>query len=237
MLRRLISRSFLAVVAVVALAQFDQPSTAAPGGGVVIRGAHSGSHLRLKVRGQRLVVKGHLARKRPVGCRFVKRRRKATCRLIGASSLVVDMGPSGDLVEVLERLPLPLTVYLGGGPDKFFGNGERDVCVAQGARRNRCVGRGGDDVCITGPRNTDCVGGPGNDVCNAGSGSDGCWGGPGRDVCRMGRGEDGCHGDGGDDLLFGGSDSDRLYGGAGFDYCDGGPGVGRSRACEAGPRR
>jgi hypothetical protein len=223
-------------VAVLALAQLDQPSAAAPGGSVVIRGAHSGSHLRLKLRGQRLEIKGLMARKGQVGCHFTNRHRAAACRLSGVAAIVVDTGPSGDAVEILDRLPVPLMAYLGGGSDKFIGNGERDFCYPGGARRNRCVGGGGDDVCITGPRNTDCIGGPGNDLCKSDSGSDGCWGGPGRDVCQMGPRQDGCHGDGGRDVLFGGSGGDRLYGGGGLDYCDGGPGVGRSRGCEAGPR-
>jgi len=226
----------LAFLAVLALAGLDQPSAASKNGRIVIRGAESGSHLRLTVRGNRLVVKGLMARARPVGCRFVKRRLAASCRLRGVRAVEVEMGGSADMVEVLDRLPAPLIAHLGGGSDTLIGNGERDLCYPQGSRRNRCVGGPGDDVCITGPRNSDCVGGPGNDYCRTSTGSDGCWGGPGRDVCYMGPGHDGCHGDGGRDRLFGGSSSDRLYGGAGFDYCDGGPGIGRSRACEAGPR-
>ena len=186
--------------------------------------------------GQRIVVDGYMARGRPEGCRFTQPRARAVCPVAGASAVEVRMGPSGDKVEVLDRLPIPLTAYLGAGSDKLIGNGERDTCFPQGTRRNRCIGGGGDDVCITGPRNSDCVGGPGNDFCRANAGSDGCWGGPGRDACHMGPGHDGCHGDGGRDRLFGGRSSDQLYGGGGSDYCDGGPGVGRSHSCESGPR-
>jgi RTX calcium-binding nonapeptide repeat (4 copies) len=236
-LRRAVPSLVLTSAALIALGYPSPPSVGAPVRKIEIRGAHSGSDLTLALKGRRLVVKGHLARRHPVGCRFVKRRHSATCRLAGVSSLIVNMGPSGDRVSVLDRLPLPLVAYLGDGEDKLIGNGESDLCFPQGARRNRCVGGGGDDVCITGPLNTDCVGGPGNDVCKTGTGSDGCWGGPGRDVCRMGPGSDGCHGDGGKDLLFGGSGRDRLYGGRDFDFCDGGPGVGRSRGCDVGPRR
>lgn len=236
-LRRTVVVLALASAVLMVLGLLGSSPAAAPAGRIEIRGAYSGTKLTLEVKGRRLVVKGRMTTRRPVGCRFVKRRRSASCRLAGVSSLLVDMGPSGDKVEVLEQLPLPLTVHLGGGQDKFIGNGENDVCFPQGARRNRCVGGPGDDVCVTGPRNSDCVGGAGNDVCDAGTGSDGCWGGPGRDVCRMGPGSDGCHGEGGDDLLFGGSDRDRLYGGGGLDYCNGGPGRGRSQGCELGPRR
>jgi RTX calcium-binding nonapeptide repeat (4 copies) len=225
----------LGLVALVALAHFDQPSGAGLLRKIAIHGAHSGSHLKLAVRGQRLVVKGLMARAHPKGCRFTKRRKAAACRLTGVARIKLDMGPSGDMVEVLDRLPAPLVAFLGGGSDKFIGNGERDICFPQGARRNRCVGGGGNDICITGPRNSDCVGGRGNDVCRTSTGSDGCWGGPGRDFCHMGPGHDGCHGDGGRDQLFGGASSDRLYGGAGFDFCDEGLGRGRARACETGP--
>lgn len=227
----------LAAIAVLATALLMAATPASPAGRIVVRGAASGSHLKLTVRGQRIVVEGYMASRRPAGCRFKRRRMVAVCPLRGVSSIELGMGPSGDMVEVLDRLPVPLTIYMGAGSDKFIGNGERDTCYPQGSRRNRCVGGGGNDICITGPRNSDCVGGPGDDFCKTSSGSDGCWGGPGRDVCYMGPGEDGCHGDGGNDRLFGGSSPDQLYGGGGFDRCDGGHGWGRSHRCEAGPRR
>jgi Ca2+-binding RTX toxin-like protein len=189
------------------------------------------------MRGGRLVVRGLMARARLTGCHVRRNRLRAVCPLDGVRAVRLEMGPSGDKVIVLDRLPVRLIVRLGGGSDKFVGNGERDFCFPGGARRNRCVGRGGDDVCITGPRNSDCVGGRGDDLCEHGPGSDGCWGGPGRDLCRMGPGHDGCHGGPGNDRLYGGPSSDRLYGGSGRDHCDGGLGWGRSRSCEAGPRR
>lgn len=204
---------------------------------IVLHGAHSGSHLKLSVRDGHLVVKGLMARAKPTGCHFTRGRMVAVCSLRRANSIEIGMGPAGDMVRVLDRLPVPLTVHLGDGSDKFIGNGERDTCYPEGARRNRCIGRGGNDICITGSRNSDCVGGGGNDYCQHGAGSDGCWGGPGNDVCRMGRGQDGCHGDAGRDRLFGGPGADKLYGGRHRDHCDGTPGWGYSYTCEAGPRR
>jgi hypothetical protein len=212
-------------------------TAASPQGQVVVRGAASGSHLELSMRGEKLVVEGWMAPAAGAGCRLAHNRGLAVCRLDGAGAVEVDMGPSGDFVEVLERLPVPLTIHLGDGSDKFIGNGERDTCYSEGARRNRCVGGPGDDVCITGERNSDCVGGAGDDYCRHGAGSDGCWGGPGRDVCIMGPGQDGCHGEGGEDRLYGGPSPDRLYGGRDRDHCDGGPGWGYSIECETGPRR
>ena len=212
------------------------PVAAAPAGRIVVFGARSGSHLRLHGGSSRIVVHGYMAGTHPQGCRFTHARNTAVCPLAGASAIEVDMGPAADKVEVAGRLPLPLTAYLGSGEDKLIAGGEHDTCYPQGTRRNRCIGGGGNDVCISGPRNTDCVGGPGDDYCKESTGSDGCWGGSGRDLCVMGPGQDGCHGGSGDDRLYGGPDSDQLYGGPGFDFCDGGPGVGRSHGCEAGPR-
>jgi hemolysin type calcium-binding protein len=231
-------RRSLLTAAVVALAFFGLSGSASPQGGIIlIHGADSGSHLRLTVSGGQLLVNGHLSAERPSGCRLVRGYRAASCRLAEASSIVVEMGSAGDKVAVLDPLPMPLTAYLGSGSDKLTGNAEPDTCYPQGSPRNRCIGGGGDDICISGPVNTDCVGGAGNDYCETSDGSDGCWGGPGQDECLMGDGQDGCHGEGGNDRLFGGANSDQLYGGSGFDYCDGSPGVGRAHECEAGPRR
>jgi Ca2+-binding RTX toxin-like protein len=228
-------RKFLAGV-LAALALLAAPTAATPASKIVIYGAHSGATLTLSTKGGKIVVKGNMANHKPRGCRFTRGNRVAVCTR-RASSIELQMGPSGDLVRVKERLPVPLTIYLGAGSDKFIGHGERDTCFPGGARRNRCIGGGGNDTCITGPRNSDCVGGPGDDYCRHGTGSDGCWGGPGNDVCVMGPGQDGCHGEGGNDRLYGGAQPDQLYGGRGRDFCDGGPGWGKSHTCDAGPRR
>jgi hypothetical protein len=236
-----LGRRFIAV-ALAGLGLLMVPGAASParqmshGGEITIHGAASGAHLILKTKGPRLVVKGKMARAHPHGCRFTRRRLVALCRLRGASRILVTTGPSGDFVVVADPLPVPLTAYLGAGSDKFVGNSEPDTCYSQGSKRNRCVGNGGNDICITGQENSDCVGGPGNDYCHHGAGSDGCWGGRGRDICIMGAGEDGCHGGGGNDRLYGGADPDQLYGGRGFNYCDGLPGRGKSHSCSAGPR-
>lgn len=212
-------------------------ASASPQGQVVVHGANSGSHLELSMSGNNLIVHGWMGPKAGAGCRLRHHRNLAICPLARAGGVEVDMGPSGDLVEVLDKLPVPLTIHLGDGSDKFIGNGEPDTCYSEGARRNRCIGGPGNDICITGNQNSDCVGDGGNDYCQTGAGSDGCWGGPGDDVCRMGPGQDGCHGEGGHDELFGGPSADQLYGGEGYDACDGLPGWGRSHECETGPGR
>jgi Ca2+-binding RTX toxin-like protein len=223
-------------IAIALLAFLAHAAPASSEGQIVIGGADSGTHLRLSVLGDNLVVHGPMELFTPQGCRFTVGHNVAVCPLLGNSSVRIVTGPADDKVEVLDRLPVPLIAYLGKGSDKLIGNGERDTCYPQGSRRNRCIGGAGNDVCITGPRNSDCVGGPGDDYCKTSTGSDGCWGGPGNDVCYMGPGHDGCHGDAGNDRLYGGSDSDQLYGGAGADLCDGGPGVGYSHECESGRR-
>lgn len=202
----------------------------------MIRAAGSGSHLRLTVSGSHLLVNGRLADSAPAGCRVMRAHRLASCGLANAASVLVEMSPANDNVEVLDPLPVPLIAYLGGGSDKLIGDSEADTCYPQGTSRNRCIGGGGNDICIAAPVNTDCVGDAGNDICKMSAGSDGCWGGPGNDVCLMGPGQDGCHGEAGNDRLYGGPAPDQLYGGPGHDYCDGGPGPGHSHECEEEPR-
>jgi RTX calcium-binding nonapeptide repeat (4 copies) len=228
-------RRALALLAAATALSIALAGTATPEGRIVIRGVPTGAHLRLTMIGSELSVTGPM--EAAAGCRFSRGHGAATCPLDDVGSIEIDTGPAEDKIEVLERLSLPLTAYLGAGSDKLIGSGEADTCYPQGTDRNRCIGKGGNDVCISAPVNTDCVGGRGDDYCKTGSGSDGCWGGPGQDVCMMGDGQDGCHGEGGGDRLYGGDGGDRLYGGAGADYCDGGATGGRSRECEAGPRR
>jgi Ca2+-binding RTX toxin-like protein len=226
----------LLILTLAAIALLALPAAASPAGRIVVFGAASGSNLKLSTSGSSIVVEGTMATSRPQGCRFTRGHRVAICPTAGADAIELDMGPSGDFVEVRDRMPFSLTVHLGSGEDKFIGNGEKDLCYPEGTRRNRCLGEGGNDVCITGSDNSDCVGGAGDDYCKTSDGSDGCWGGPGDDVCYMGAGQDGCHGEAGDDRLYGEYDPDQLYGGQGFDYCDGGPGAGFSHECESGPR-
>lgn len=229
-------RRSLAVV-IAALALLLAPTAASTAGQIVIHGAAAGSHLELSTHGDTLVVEGRMANHEPTGCRFVGGREKAACNLARADRIEFLMGDSGDFIRANSPLPVPVVAHLGGGSDKFIGNAEKDTCLPEGARRNRCVGGPGNDVCITGEKNSDCVGGAGNDLCRTGAGSDGCWGGPGDDVCEMGPGRDGCHGEGGNDRLLGGPGQDQLYGGPGHDYCDGLPGWGKSHECQAGPGR
>ncbi len=208
---------------------------ATPAGQISIFGAESGTHLTMTVESGRLVVRGPMAAEHPHGCHLSASQEIAICPLADVSSIEVTLGPSGDFLEVANPMPVPITAYLGDGSDKMIGNAEADTCFSQGARRNRCIGGGGDDVCITGEKNSDCVGDAGNDYCETADGSDGCWGGDGNDICKMGPGQDGCHGEGGNDRLYGGANPDQLYGGVGWDYCDGGPGRGKSHSCDAGP--
>lgn len=222
-------RRALASLAIAALALLIAAGAATPEGLIVIRGPASATHLRLSVSGSSLLVTGPMA-KATEGCRFTRGHSAATCSLAHVGAIEIDTGPAGDKVEVLDPLPVPLTVYLGGGSDKFIGSAEPDTCYPQGTPRNRCVGGGGDDTCVSAPVNTDCVGGGGDDFCKTSDGSDGCWGGPGDDVCMMGAGEDGCHGEGGNDRLYGGPGADQLYGGDGVDHCV--PDGGRTRECE-----
>ncbi len=211
------------------------PSIASSESVLVLHGSQGTSHPRFSVEGSDLVLGRSQGMHYPSGSGCRNTHPGFRCPLGAYGRVEIVMGPSDDKVEIDSPMPVPVTVHLGGGSDKFIGNDEPDTCYSEGAKRNRCYGGGGNDVCITGNRNSDCVGGPGDDYCRHGDGSDGCWGGPGDDVCVMGAGQDGCHGGPGDDRLYGGPGADQLYGGPGNDYCDGGPGVGRSHGCERGP--
>jgi Ca2+-binding RTX toxin-like protein len=228
-------RRALAGLLCAALLLLASAGVATPEGLIVIRGPASGTHLRLSVSGSSLLLTGPMS-EATEGCGLSPNHGAATCSLAHVGAIEIDTGPAEDKVEVLDPLPVPLTAYLGDGSDKFIGNAEADTCYPQGTPRNRCIGEGGDDVCVSAPVNTDCVGGAGDDFCKTGAGSDGCWGGPGDDVCTMGPAEDGCHGEAGDDRLYGGPGGDQLYGGDGADYCDGEPGLGKARGCELKPR-
>lgn len=229
-------RRVLAVLGAAALLLLLVVDTAAPEGRIVIHGAETGTHLRLSVSGGDLIVTGPMA-EATEGCQLAPGNGGATCSLSDAGQVEIDTGPADDKVEVLNKLPVPLIAYLGAGSDKLIGNGEPDSCHPQGTPRNRCIGNGGDDVCVSAPVNTDCVGGPGDDYCRTSDGSDGCWGGPGDDYCSMGAGQDGCHGEAGDDRLYGGPGGDQLYGGEGSDLCDGEAGLGKTHECEIRPPR
>jgi hypothetical protein len=245
--RTIVAASLLGAAAIALIALLALPPTAArtrqhvsiQNQALVIEGSSAREHVRLSMsrNGKRIVVRGQLHRgHKPRRCRRRHHRKVLRCRAGGLNAVLVDMGGSGDKLEVLDTLPVPLTVNLGRGRDKFIGAGEADLCYTGGTNRNRCIGGGGNDACIGAALNEDCVGGRGNDYCNVKAGSDGCFGGPGQDVCIMGAGHDGCHGDRGKDHLYGGSSSDQLYGGGGSDFCDGQRGVGRSHGCEGGPR-
>jgi Ca2+-binding RTX toxin-like protein len=229
-------RRVLAALGATALLLLVVVDAAAPEERIVIHGAATGTHLRLSLSGGDLLVTGPMA-ETSEGCEPAPGNGAATCSLSDAGAVEIDTGPADDKVEVLDKLPVPLIAYLGAGSDKLIGNGEADSCHPQDTARNRCIGNGGNDVCVSAPVNTDCVGGPGNDYCRTGDGSDGCWGGPGNDYCSMGAGQDGCHGDAGDDRLYGGPAGDQLYGGAGSDLCDGEAGIGKTHECEIRPRR
>ena len=140
----------------------------------------------------------------------------ACCPPRNAGSIEVRMGPSGDFVRVAERLPLPLTVHLGAGSDKFIGNGERDICYSRRLRGATAASAAPTTTSASPATGTATASAaPATTTASHGAGSDGCWGGPGNDVCIMGPGQDGCHGEGGNDRLFGGPSPDQLYGGDG----------------------
>src|SRR4051794_32757771 len=111
--RALARRLLLATFACLALLM--SATAASPAGRIVVFGAPSGSHLTLTTSGSDVVVDGFMASRPPAGCRLSRSRMHAVCPAANAEAIEVAMGPNGDLVEVLERMPFPLTVHLGSG--------------------------------------------------------------------------------------------------------------------------
>src|SRR5689334_23055208 len=136
-----------AALGILVCAGLALPGTATTGGEIVIRGAGSGSNLEVGVSGDHLVVHGYLAPGPQQECRVTSPRIDAVCPLRGVGGVEIQMGPSGDLVRITDKLPVPLVAHLGGGSDKMIANGEPDTCYSEGARRNRCTLGPGDDVC------------------------------------------------------------------------------------------
>src|SRR6185437_3996358 len=69
-------------------------ASASPQGEVVVRGAASGSHLKLSLANGNLVVHGWMAPEAGAGCRLTHHRNLAVCRLRNVGGVEVDMGPS-----------------------------------------------------------------------------------------------------------------------------------------------
>ena len=67
-------RGAIATAALAALILALSCTAASPQGKIVIHGADSGSHLRLNVRGGKMVVRGWMSRARPAGCRYARPR-------------------------------------------------------------------------------------------------------------------------------------------------------------------
>jgi hypothetical protein len=132
-------KALAALCGIVALCIAFVPTSASPKGRVAkgqvtISGGNRSAHVRIYAVRNTLSVTGGDVK----GCR---QSTKPGCSLAGVSSVLVRMGPYPDKVEVLDPLPVPLTVHLGGGSDKFIGNGEPDRCYSEGSIRNRCIGQ------------------------------------------------------------------------------------------------
>ncbi len=99
----------------------------------------------------RALVNGHLTAEGPSGCQPTHGYGAASCRLAEACSVVIEMGSSNDKIEVA-RSAAGAAHRL---PRLWVGQADRQRRVGHllsaGHPRNRCIGNGGDDVCISGP--------------------------------------------------------------------------------------
>lgn len=214
--------AFLGSLAVLALALLTSSATATTPIEIVIQGPEaSSSHLQLTMDGDNLIVNGTLEEGKQAGCEVTHGHNALSCPLSEAVYVAINMGSDSDKVEVLDKLPIPLTIHLGDGSDQFTGSDEADMCYPEGDANNSCDTGGGNDTCIMVTETNKCTGGAGNDICKASAGGDACYGGPGDDVCKMGPGEGKCLGEDGNDHLNGEAGSDHLSGGPGDDYVSG----------------
>ncbi|MEX1208078.1 MAG: calcium-binding protein [Acidimicrobiia bacterium] len=108
--------------------------------------------------------------------------------------------------------PGPFVVATFGGDDVVFGTDLDDTaCLGGGA--DRFEGDGGSDLASGGSGADVLIGGDGPDELRGGKGNDRIIGGPGDDDLRGGRENDHIDGGTGDDLIKGGRGDDRLNGG------------------------
>jgi Ca2+-binding RTX toxin-like protein len=119
-------------------------------------------------------------------------------------------------------LPIPITVYPGGGDDLAVGGSAGDL-LAGDAGADTVIGKDGDDTLWGGIGADKLFGGKGPDDFDGNDGADTAYGGDAADII---------HGNAGADDLKGGAGADELLGGPGFDTCVGGPGKDEFTGCE-----
>ena len=158
------------------------PTAAVPEGKIVIDCPGFSSHLRISVSNGNVLVNGQMT-DNPEGCTITEGHRAAVCPIAGAAGSKSTWAEPATSSKCATRCRSRSPSTSATARTSSSATTSRTPATPKGSRRNRCIGDGGDDVCITGAQNSDCVGGAGNDYCRTSAGSDGCWGGPGDDVC------------------------------------------------------
>jgi len=159
--------------------------------------------------------------------------------------ITINTGDGND--KVILETTAAVTVNLGAGHDRFFGNlsSTSPVTVFGGAGNDRIHGGGGDDLLLGEDGNDWLYGRDGDDTLDGGNGRNRLFGhqgndyliggnqrdiargGDGDDIIDLGAGNDVAHGGDGNDILLGGDGNDRLRGGNGNDSLFGGSGSDR----------
>lgn len=127
--------------------------------------------------------------------------------------------------RIMNRGEIDGVVSLGGGNDRFDGEGGAAVFVSGGDGNDTVKGGAGDDT-LNGVTGLDALfGRDGDDLMSGFSGQDTLWGGAGDDSLRGDDDADILVGQGGDDDIEGGLGNDTLNGGAGNDTLTGNNGA------------
>jgi cyclophilin family peptidyl-prolyl cis-trans isomerase len=126
------------------------------------------------------------------------------------------LGIGGADSITMPGLPVPATVYGGGGADTIAGGAGNDL-LDGGKGADLVGGAGGDDTVIGGPGDDTIKGGAGNDSLLTGAGTDVAHGGVGDDTIVAGSGLDTINGNAGNDSIIAGSGGGQLFAGPGSD--------------------
>lgn len=132
--------------------------------------------------------------------------------LADPSIVAADILASNGIVQVIDRVLLPVDIPGNETDDVILGTTDDDILRAGG----------GEDVIFAKAGKDRLFGGDGSDELFGHKGRDRLFGGEEADVLFGGNGADRLAGNRGDDLLFGGHGTDRLDGGSGDDFLFGG---------------
>ncbi|MBL6707020.1 MAG: hypothetical protein ISQ06_12970 [Planctomycetaceae bacterium] len=142
------------------------------------------------------------------------------------AAVTVNLGAGNDRFFGNPDSTSPVTVFGGSGIDRIHGGGGHDLLLGEDGN-DWLYGWDGDDTLDGGNGRNRLFGHQGNDYLIGGNQRDIAKGGSGDDVIDLGSGNDVANGGSGNDILLGGDGNDRLRAGGGNDSLFGGSGSDR----------